>query len=399
MEVKENLHLSYCTNIHSGETWEETFRALKSGLPGIKKKFSNDKPMGVGLRLSAIAAEELLKDGLEDFKNWLNYNNLYIFTINGFPYGRFHDTVVKDNVHRPDWTTRERVIYTKNLFTILKTLAPGNVGVSTSPISYRGWHKEKSDDVLETAATYFIEVVDFLVDLETSTGKLFHLDIEPEPDGMLENSKELISFFENYLLKSATNILAEKRGISAEDARILILRHIQVCYDVCHFALVWERPEMVLRAFREKGIKVGKIQVSSALEVRLTDSLQENQEKISQLKKFQESTYLHQVSIWSGKEQSRYTDLPEAIVNADVTSEAVWRIHYHVPVFQKHYGQLSSTQEEIIAVLDLLKKEKFTHHLEVETYTWDVLPDSLKENLEESIFRELDWVKEELLKE
>src|SRR4051794_9931301 len=118
-------YLTYCTNIHAGENWHEHFDALKKNFPSIKERISPFQPMGIGLRLSNEASIELVnEENLSDFKIWLHEQNAYVFTMNGFPYGGFHNTRVKDNVHKPDWTTNERVAYTLRLFEILKELLP-----------------------------------------------------------------------------------------------------------------------------------------------------------------------------------------------------------------------------------------------------------------------------------
>src|SRR5687768_7837285 len=137
-----NAQLTYCTNIHAGESWEEHFLALRENFPAIKQEISPDKPMGIGLRLSHIASLELGKEqNLNSFKKWLADQSAYVFTMNGFPYGGFHHTHVKDQVHAPDWTTNERVEYTIRLFDILTEILPEGMegGISTSPLSYRHW--------------------------------------------------------------------------------------------------------------------------------------------------------------------------------------------------------------------------------------------------------------------
>src|SRR6476660_926361 len=109
MKIAGSL-LSYCTNIHAGETWTDHFAALKKHFPFIKKEVSPAVAMGIGLRLSNLASLEIVTEGkLAEFQQWLREHDAYVFTMNGFPYGGFHDTVVKDQVHAPDWTTDERV--------------------------------------------------------------------------------------------------------------------------------------------------------------------------------------------------------------------------------------------------------------------------------------------------
>src|SRR5688572_19311874 len=143
-------HLTYCTNIHAGESWADHFAALKANIPDVKKKLSPDKPFGIGLRLSHLASLDLgKKEALAEFKTWLNASQCYVFVINGFPYGGFHHTKVKDKVHAPDWTTQDRVLYTIQLFKILSAILPEGMsgGVSTAPLSYKYWHNTVGEEL------------------------------------------------------------------------------------------------------------------------------------------------------------------------------------------------------------------------------------------------------------
>ncbi len=92
----------------------------------------------------------------------------------------------------------------------------------------------------------------------------------------------------------------------------------------------------------------------------------------------------------------RYPDLPEALSDYDNPKVDEWRAHFHVPIFEEDFGSLQSTQKDIKEVLRVQKTKNFTNHLEVETYTWDVLPASLKLPLQESVTRELQWVVQHL---
>ncbi|MCK0144978.1 metabolite traffic protein EboE [Arenibacter sp. F26102] len=394
MLVDNKYHVGYCSNIHPGEDWEQTFNSLKTYLPKIKKEVSPDSAFGIGLRLSNIASLGLNEDdNLKEFKDWLDQNQFYAFTMNGFPYGNFHNERVKDMVHAPDWTTSERLDYTKRLFDQLAFLIPEGIsgGISTSPVSYRHWHT--SSEALHKAFTIGAEsmakVVLQLADIERTTGKSLHLDIEPEPDGMMENSDEVIHFYEEYLIPIATRKLMDVQGCDQEKAKDLILKHITVCYDVCHFSLAYEEPEYTLEKFRKAGIKVGKIQVSSALKILFKDG--ENEEIWRSLAQFNEPTYLHQVTEKVGGKVVTYKDLAEVLEKRPKVPEL--RSHFHVPIFLEKYDNLFSTQDQIIKVLEYLKKDQFSDQLEIETYTWDVLPKNLKTELSNSIVRELEWLK------
>ena len=86
----------YCTNVHAGATLDETRANLQAHAVEVKKQFSPARPMGVGLWLSAATAAELHGSAAtQTFKDWLAERELVPYTLNGFPYGNFHQPVVK----------------------------------------------------------------------------------------------------------------------------------------------------------------------------------------------------------------------------------------------------------------------------------------------------------------
>ncbi|MEQ8811782.1 MAG: metabolite traffic protein EboE [Imperialibacter sp.] len=315
--------------------------------------------------------------------------------MNGFPYGGFHNTRVKEQVHAPDWTTTDRLSYTIRLFDILSQLLPVGMegGISTSPLTYRYWHKPKDlEKIFEVTIRKMIEVVKHLKRLHDTTGQILHLDIEPEPDGLLESGPEFIDWYSKYLLPLGISELQKAFDVSTAEAEATIKRHVQLCYDVCHFAVGYENHQDVVNKLSARGIKTGKIQISAALKAPMASGEARNP-VIAAFKGFNESTYLHQVVARTQSDGfKRYPDLPEALADADNQDIKEWRSHFHVPLFVEDYGVLKSTQEDIVKVLDLQKERPFTNHLEIETYTWEVLPEGLKLPIDESIVREMKWV-------
>ncbi|GAB3226072.1 metabolite traffic protein EboE [Spirosoma arcticum] len=398
-------HLGYCTNIHAGETWTDHFAALQTAVPELKKRLSPDAPFGLGLRLSNIASEELEQpENLVAFQHWLAENGCYVFTMNGFPFGGFHDTVVKDQVHAPDWTTEARVEYTKRLFRILSVLLPvdelGNAipgGVSTSPLSYRHWFEwdqpAARDYILSQTTQNVLDVVADLIRLHRQTDRLMHLDLEPEPDGVIETADEFIAWFMDYLIPMGLEQLTGQFGLTDEEAEATICDHVRLCYDVCHFAVGYEHPAEVLDKLKDYGLRVGKIQISAALKAEFPASEDGGGEAVRQaFAQFNEPTYLHQVvARTKSDELVRFKDLPDALTAFNDT-HAEWRSHFHVPIFVEKYGVLKSTQDDIREVLQLQAERHVTNQLEVETYTWDVLPTELKADIVDSIEREMKWV-------
>lgn len=402
LQNNSDLHLTYCTNIHPGESWKEVRKQLGTHLPELKSRISPDQPLGVGLRLSARAAEELLEgNSLSQFKEWLSENGLYVFTMNGFPYGSFHRQRVKDLVYAPDWRTDKRLRYTRMLITILAELMPEGMdgGISTSPVSYKRWLTQHTirQKAYWKGSENLARIAHELSVLKEEENKDIHIDIEPEPDCLLENSSDTIAFFENYLFPKGSALLADEFEIGFEEARNIIRNHIRVCYDTCHFAVEYEDPVEAIRAFNEAGIKIGKTQVSAALKVQLNQSNITRKQIAERLLKYDEPTYLHQVierQADGGRHQ--YRDLPKALPDIYKKEAEEWRIHFHVPLFVDKFDFMRSTRDDIISSLKILMEETDCRHFEIETYTWEVLPDNLKVDMTSSIEREFEWVLEVL---
>lgn len=399
MKLSNDSHLTYCSNIHAGESWPEILKALQTHLPVVKQKVSPDTPFGVGLRLSNKASLELQQAGTARFSHWMKENGFYVFTMNGFPYGGFHRQQVKDQVHQPDWTTVERLDYTIRLFDLLAEMLPEQMegGISTSPLSYKHWWSNSQiDEVFRKSTIHLIEVVKHLHKYYQQRGILLHLDLEPEPDGLIENSIETVAYFKDWLQSKGRKYLAEEIGVSENEAENIILRHITVCYDVCHFAVAYESHAEAVENFSKHGIQIGKIQISSALKTDFIQGQSRSQLEVA-FRSLDEPTYLHQVIARDHNGNLRqYADLPIALEHINDPEVLEWRTHFHVPVFVQSFGLMQSTQVDIRQVLDIWSKSSISRHLEVETYTWEVLPPELQTEMNSSIARELNWVIDQL---
>ena len=400
-----NHHLTYCTNIHPGERWNEIQTTLQTYLPSIREAVAADQPFGIGLRLSHQATEDILAgDQLEHFRAWLVENNYYVFTMNAFPYGGFHHQRVKDDVHRPDWTHPERLHYTLRSFDVLAKLLPEGMegSISTSPLSYKLWYPTEAarDQIRVRATQHIIQVAEHLYRLRQTTGQLLHLNLEPEPDGLIEDTQEVVDYFDRWLLPQGLSYLQQRLGIRPDEAERCLRTHIQICYDVCHFAVEYERPHEVFARWQQAGIKIGKIQISAALRAAFPPAVSKRTAIRHAFESLVESTYLHQVvARTTDGTRVRYSDLPEALAHLDRPDIREWRTHFHVPLFVANYGALAATQSDIQEVLDILRNPKKPNdltvpHLEVETYTWEVLPSEIQLGLGESIVRELQWVQD-----
>jgi len=389
------LHLTYCTNIHAAHGWPAIDATLRRIAPALKARFSPEAPFGLGLRLGARDARELLQDDrLERFRSFLADQGLYVALINGFPYGPFHGEPVKTHVYAPDWRSDARVDYTYDLIRILSALLPDGVagGISTTPLSYKAWMPAPAGEDWERLTRNIVRVAERLVEVRRQTGRCLHLDIEPEPDCLLETSGEAVEYFQRWLQPIGGAELARRLGIDSKEAREHLREHIQLCFDVCHCGVEYEDPAAALARLRDAGIRIGRVQLSSALNVHLPADPAESASVEARLEPFADSTYLHQVIEKQGADLRRFPDLEDALHSTATSAARQWRIHFHVPLFTAEYDGLGSTQADVSTVLHEVRRTDVTRHLEIETYTWSVLPQGLKVEIVDSIAREYEWV-------
>lgn len=383
MQLAHGIHLAYCTNVHRGNNWEETFSSLENYVMRVRGAVAADEPYAIGLRLGADAARELAHgDELSRFRKWLEEKNCYVFTINGFPYGNFHGTRVKEQVYRPDWTSPDRLDYTKLLFNLLGELCEeGSEGsVSTLPGSFKEFipSGEVPAEMLDNLAA----CVEHVEQVAASKNLDLHLGLEPEPLGFFETSEETVAFFEQ---------LQSRFGSDEAWKRIL-----GVNYDTCHLGVEFEEPIEAIGRLSEAGIRISKLHLSSALKAKPDSS------NLERLGRFQEEVYLHQVVVaQAGEVVRRHKDLDLALAHAETHPEEVgdeWRIHFHVPLHASPGEGLGDTRDHVEGTLDLLATTPtLCRHLEMETYTWEVLPENLRsDDVVEQIIREYDWTLSEL---
>ncbi|MCC6233782.1 MAG: metabolite traffic protein EboE [Verrucomicrobiales bacterium] len=384
MHLANGRHLAYCTNIHRGESWEEILRALKHQTLAVRDRIAvPGTPYAIGLRLSAAAAQELKdRQRLAEFRRWLERESCYVFTINGFPYGRFHGGRVKEQVYVPDWTTRERVEYTCLLADILAEIVPAGVegSISTVPVSFKAFGL--GEEALARARGHLWECVEHFERVSSRSGRHLHLGLEPEPLCTLETTSETVEFLER---------LGADRP---QDARWR--RHLGVNYDCCHLAIQFESAAQSLGRLHERGILLSKVHLSNALTVR------PDTEARSALEAFTEDTYLHQV-VARGEDGtfSRFGDLPAALEDArkgGASRATEWRIHFHVPLHHLPSGVFGTTSEHVADVLDWLRDHPGVgSHLEMETYTWEVLPPEIKSrSVTDQLSNEYLWTFDQL---
>lgn len=379
MKLANESHLAYCTNIHRGSSWGETLESLDRYTMRVRERVCPDEEYAIGLRLSASAARELsVPTNLKAFKKWLEERRCYVFTINGFPYGDFHGTRVKEDVYRPDWTTPERLEYTKLLFDLICEIAPDGMeaSISTVPGSFKRFIS--SQNQLTAMYENLAACAEYLEKLSLRTGRDLHLGLEPEPLCLFETSGETAAFMDDLLAANLTD-------------RELLLRRIGVNYDACHLAVEYESAADSLGRLLDRGIRISKIHLSSALKV--SDF---SESTLKMLEGFCEPVYLHQVVARKGSEELvRYEDLDLALSERRRGSDDAdeWRIHFHIPLHQSPGAPLQSTSDHISDVLDILKdRVGMCRHFEMETYTWEVLPGELgTADVVDQLIKEYEW--------
>jgi sugar phosphate isomerase/epimerase len=395
LDLPGSPHLTYCTNVHAGERWNDIETALTRHIPAVKRSVSPHRPMGIGLRLSGAAAADLAEPGvLRQLMAFLREADLYVFTINAFPYGSFHGTRVKEQVYEPDWRREGRLHFTNHVANLLARLLPDGMqgSISTVPGAYKASIEDPGD--VARMADAMVRHAVHLHGIARATGKHLALALEPEPCCFLETTAETIAFFENHLFsRTAVDTFATLAGVDRASATAALREHVGVCLDVCHAAVEFEDPVESVRLLDGAGIRVAKIQLSSALRIPEVGT-----NDIDLLGPFDDGIYLHQTVEARDGVFTRYADLPEAFAAHRAGSAGgEWRVHCHVPLFQADYGDLQSTRRPLEDVLAACRERALTPHLEVETYTWDVLPADVRgADLTTDIARELTWVRSQL---
>lgn len=332
----------YCTNVHAAQTAEEVLAMLGNEVATVATACRGEGLYSVGLRLSAQAARAFRSpERLAELKRVLAENRLEVRHINAFPYGVFHGAPVREGVYFPDWSTTERVAYTVDVCTILAELLPegGEGTVTTVPIGYGARFSGATfSERYEAACRGLDEVNTFLAELEKTTHKRILLAIEPEPDCLVEDAQSFVRWIRP----------ASHRG---------------VCLDTCHAAVMGEDLMAAVHCYQSAGFPISRIQVSAALR---------SDDEAALAPFLAESVYLHQ--------------------------RRGNRIHYHVPLCWDGAGPLESTRDALTDEF-LAWAQCANVPLEIETYTYDVMPQELRgESIVQKIVEEEKWLADRLKK-
>lgn len=368
------VHLTYCLNVHPGENWDDVLSSIKTYALHVRDVVAGGDPFGLGLRLGFQSAKALARPAImENFKSFLDKENLYVFTINGFPYGPFHGQPVKQEVYEPDWRTSERCEYTKQLIDVMAELVPDGMtgSISTVPCSYKAWIRSEDDKAL--MVRNLVDCAEYMTDVMERTGKEIHLGLEPEPDCFLETTRDVISFFEDSLMEQDP-----------------VRKHIGVCFDTCHLAVQFEDLSESLEEIIRNGIRISKIQISSAIK-RTVDA-----GCVEAVGQFNDPVYLHQVKARKSDGQvCGWPDLPAFMNDVPGMGPDVeeCRVHCHVPLYFEGNGLVESTSSDLTPSFFRCAAHNNIEHLEMETYTFNVLPAELRaRGVVNSVTDEYRWV-------
>jgi hypothetical protein len=397
MDLGKGLgHLTYSTLVHPGDTWEDMWASLTTYVPKVKARFAPRERFGVSLRLSNASATTLVNSTAEreKLKKFLADNDLYLYTVNAFPYGPFKNTIVKEQVYEPDWRSEERTQYTINVANVLADVAPDWIepSIQSAPLGFKP--RVTGKDVVDSYTEHVMRVAAHLVKLEAETGRTVTLALEPEPFCFLETTDETVDYFTNHLYSGrAAEMLARFANIAVSEAIVAQRKFIGTVFDICHQAVVYEDIATSLQKLVDAGIPIFKLQEAAAMRIPNV-----TQKVVDTLKRYAKTIYLTQTVEKKDGKLTRFLNLEDAFKAWEADpGPREWRTHFHVPVFLDNLGEFGTTRFAIEDALKFHKRRPLSRQLEIETYTWDVLPEQLKTgDIVDYVCRELEWVKGQL---
>ena len=390
-------HLTYSTLVHPADNWEQLWSSVQTYLPQVKARVSPSQPFGVCLRLAAPSAETLASNPNERarLKGFLDDHDMYVYTVNAFPYGAFKGTVVKEQVYEPDWRTKERTQYTIHVADILAELAPEDVSpsIQSAPLGFKP--RVTGPDVVASYTQHVLQVAAHLVGIEARTGRTVTLGLEPEPRCFLETTDETVAYFKDHLYSgAAATALAKLAQIPISEAHGALRRHLGVTFDIGHQAVGFEDIPASLQKLVDAGIPIFKLQEAAAMYMpQVTEST------VEALAQYAKTVYLSQTVEKKNGRITWFLNLEDAFAAWKTDpGPREWRTHFHVPVFLDDLGPFRTTRFALEEALKFHKATPLSRQLEIETYTWDVLPTHLKTgDIVEYVCREIEWVRGQLV--
>ncbi len=368
------VHLAYCSNVHAAEDAAGIVAQLGRFAAPVRERLGASR-LGIGLWLAADAARELRADpdALGALRDALDEGELEVVTFNAFPYRGFHAPVVKEAVLPPGLDRRgARRLHPRCRGALRRAPARRHrrgVGLDDAARLARGW----SDADAAAARERFAGLAGQLADLERTTGRTIRVGIEPEPSCVVETIDEAVD-----ALSVSTRTGSAWRStpaITRSPSTIRPMRWMRSSAPACGSSSASSRAPC---APRRRGSAAGR----------------------RRLEEFVEPRFLHQTrEPRSSPGQVHGTDdLPEALAGG-LPAEREWRVHFHVPV---HEGGPETTQAELQAWMAALvgRPAARVHHLEIETYTWTVLPEDRRPvgegGLIDGLTREVAWTRDQL---
>jgi hypothetical protein len=390
-------HLTYSTLVHPADNWDQLWTSLTTYLPRVKARVSPDAPFGVCIRLAAPTAELLAASAAERAKlrRFLADHDLYVYTVNAFPYGAFKGTIVKEQVYEPDWRTEARTRYTLNVADILADITRADISpsIQTAPLGFKP--NVTGPDVIASYTEHVLRVAAHLVQLEARTGRTVTLAIEPEPHCFLETTDETVAYFTGHLYTgAAAGRLARLAAIPLSEAHVALRRHLGIVFDIGHQAVGFEDIPTSLQTLVDASIPIFKLQEVAAMHIP-----EVTQEAVDALAQYARTVYLTQTVEKKNGRLTKFLNVEDAFAAWRTDpGPREWRIHFHVPVFLDDLGAFRTTRFALEQALAFHKATPLSRQLEIETYTWDVLPDHLKTgDIVDYVCREIEWVKGELV--
>lgn len=378
-----SLPVSYCTNVHAGRTVAEVDAGLDEYTVAVRDACG--QPLAAGLWLARSVATELLAspDTLTAFRDRLAERQLPCYTLNTFPYGDFHSERVKENVYLPDWTTDARRIYTIDCAQILASLLPDGTEGSLSTLPLGGRMNPRGERFLEDSISQIIQTARELQQLYEQTGKRIRLAIEPEPCCEMSSvPADVIPVF--------TRLREHAAELGAPD---VVNDFVGLCFDVCHQAVEFEDVAESIELLEAHSIRINKVHISSAIELLDPATNRAGREALAG---YVEPRYLHQTYALCGDgrvlnrvDLNRDDVLRDPDSYSEFDQASAWRVHFHVPVNAEQLGPLGTTRKDLRRALSAVQQLDYAPHLEIETYTWEVLPDGQSVDLVTGLSQEV----------
>ena len=387
------MHITHAGVIRPVTSFADLQSTIATSLAAINKALSEDSPVVVSVRLSQAAlTDELLT--AESLRALLAEHNLGLKGISAVSISGG----AKEQVHHPDWRTEERLGFMFPALNLAAEFATPEheIGVTTNALSYRRWVDVDMPGNWAALTLNVIRVVQHLVGIHDRTGKILHIDLEPEPGSVLRDTADVVKFFSQWLLPRGGAMLSDRMQLSNGSAGEAILRHVRIALDTAHAAVVWDDAAATLDAFAEHGIRIGRLQVSSAIEIEVPADEAAQKTMAEHLGAFTSPTLLQQVVGWQdGEIKQRFDDLPDAIAVIGKSAGQTWRIHTHAPLLADRYGVFASTRAETSAWLrEIARRGIDIGMIELRSANWEVVPHDDRGPLESMIMQEAAWVRE-----